>query len=518
MGNIFFIFDPPVLYYQIIGTAAIVVFLLLVIALMVRSSKKTKLSQGTEKSLSRKEEKELQTFISQIQEFVEDRNSSVEVENISKSQKGYGELVKEKVSLGYPVALNYESFIEKADAVLAKKGQILKDYLPLYVINGRDFELFRFSDEQHDELNELLDYWEAGYRNSKLVLLLCLHLFNLKKDRWDTKILQFLTYYDLPREDKKLLAFLFQHLTKETVISLDLTDLPESYRVKQIDISKRFNDKSSCYSIHEMNALISELEGSSIDTKDFCSWYEFLILEKLNPTAKRKSFVKVKLNPFYDSFIESSILKYANYDKVNQQLDPSPHLQELARPGSTELTEDEIRDYLSSRPNYEYHLFYYLFRRNQYLNEKPNIKIAEIDTEQLPLQLRAIAQLYYAMTENYEKAIVLYHSLNHLKTDFIAKLYYARSLFYSGKVSQAWSIIFEAWRSDPKNLLLMNEAAVYSFHSDKMKEAEEIFEKMKKLYPDHPATLHNEAVYFEFKAKKEIKDKWDKYEKMSTSD
>ena len=62
------------------------------------------------------------------------------------------------------------------------------------------------------------------------------------------------------------------------------------------------------------------------------------------------------------------------------------------------------------------------------------------------------------------------------------------------------------------NLLLMNETAIYSHYSGRHSEADEIFAQMKKLYPDHPVTLHNEALYFEKKAREEIQQRWQKYQ------
>jgi Tfp pilus assembly protein PilF len=85
--------------------------------------------------------------------------------------------------------------------------------------------------------------------------------------------------------------------------------------------------------------------------------------------------------------------------------------------------------------------------------------------------------------------------------NFIPKLYQLRLIFKNQEYQRAYEEISNLWNNDEENMLLMNETAVYAYHAGKIEEAEELFSKLRELYPHNAQVLHNESIFLKFKSR-----------------
>ncbi|MDH5719516.1 MAG: hypothetical protein OEZ13_02735 [Spirochaetia bacterium] len=442
-------------------------------------------------------------------------------------------------------------FIKKIQE-FEKNIELYKEYIfPFfhYQFNGTITHFTRFfrndlPKEIKCQLEELESMWHQGFRDEKLAVYLMFYKASGNFSNTNSFLFQLLGYRKLSKPSRLLLKFYFQDILKESINPNDFEkeiknefNLPLSfYFFDKFIIQNKFFDRRlislGFKNIFKDYANIPEnlISFYFKYLNEKCSYFSKLYLIKISPLER---------NPFWREFYEKQIFLFGKY-KYLQYLKDTPQYKELNALYNYESTNlKSIKSFLYGKPFGDIHYISFFIRINSNkllsFNEKegsfefkfdelPKIISEDVlnwissakssekaDNINLPIYVKWTVFLYHIFSGDIIMANKLHPLIGFYRNDLRTKIFYSRYLFFSNQKEKAWEIVDSLIAENKKNLLLLNEAAIYAFFNNDIEKAEEIFQMMKEYYPDHPVTVYNEALFFEKKYKREIADKWKNY-------
>ncbi|MES0491023.1 MAG: hypothetical protein ABUK01_13580 [Leptospirales bacterium] len=415
-----------------------------------------------------------------------------------------------------------EGYAKKRDAFLLYKDEFIKQRTPFFKIID-DTIVRGFPNTDRDPLlEELYDLWKYGFRDVRVAVCFVHYFASLNTENWKFVLYEALAYGELAEEEWVILNFLYNDVTKNEVL---FANFLSAYRnltaIETLDISIECNESRKHWSRAEFRYWQKRVNKSL--TNGFTEEYfiEFFSESfRTNTTFLLKYYlIKNYEEKYYEEYREillRQVFYYGKYDRLKRLSFLAPELKLLLKPGE-ELAEgvtwESLKLLLQEYPFAGLHYFY-----ANYLAKNENAKTFELeegvllhllenlilkpkDEKYVPQHIRYILFIYFIMKEDWQNLDYTYKFLSPHFRHALGDVYYARALFKRGYFEKAWNAILTIWKRKETNLLLMNEAAIYAYHAGRIQEAEDIFKKMRLLYPNNSKVLHNESVFLQFKAK-----------------
>ncbi|HRP69473.1 MAG TPA: hypothetical protein PLY93_08080, partial [Turneriella sp.] len=123
---------------------------------------------------------------------------------------------------------------------------------------------------------------------------------------------------------------------------------------------------------------------------------------------------------------------------------------------------------------------------------------------------------YFCLFERYSDGVRCFAFLGIFRHSRNFRLFYARALFMSGMLHDAWAEIASLLEKYPSDRALLNEAGIYAHKMTRYDEASEIFARARSLYPDDATLAYNEAVFTEDFSRVQVAEKWSRVEKLNS--
>ncbi|MDH5716061.1 MAG: hypothetical protein OEZ22_00310 [Spirochaetia bacterium] len=454
----------------------------------------------------------------------------------------------------------YESIFNQKIENYIKNTELYKESLfPFFAYNqdsnDKVINFFRYFREDIDnsvlnDMEEIESLWHQGYQSNDLALYLVFYKALKRKSDWMSFLFYILTYKKLSIQDRNLIEFYFQDIYKKSISMEHLKiNIKEDYF-----LGRAFNFSYLIHSLKDEKWDIKKYKTQfnlTFNNKNipygFFECFEEKILKistkrALNYLIKNYPNVKIKL---WQDTLKKQIFIYGKYEYA-KFLYPKKEFEDFVQAINNSLNNNQIKNlssFLLSKPYGDIHnIVLYLRKKltdvNEFFNknkstdkyqeteELPKIYNEEVlnwieqikqgkkVTTNIPLFIRWAVFLYFIYKGDLDFANQIFKYIGKYKKDEKTKIYYCRYLIKSGELEKAWNMINETLETNPESLLVLNEAAIYAFNLEKYDKAEEIFKKLKSIYPNHPISLYNEAVFFERKSKNKIREKWEEYIKV----
>lgn len=439
-------------------------------------------------------------------------------------------------------------FEAKLRQLLSQRSELLKHITPLFVYVGEEDEgeengsgegergeyLNRpikrlFIKSPHSILNErsiliqeLYELWSLGYRHKELPLLFIHYFASIEHDKWRGVLFEMLTYHELDKNERGLINHLYSDITL-AVSSHD--DFLAAYSgldpLPSIDLSLEIISNDSLIErrrFEQWESRLRQLYGRSFDAnlvrffsaplKKHASTFLFFKLMKTWPEIYPQE---------WSACIERQAFFYGKHEKLARLSFKPPEYKILLEKEYKKKYEGHIVEgLLHTLKNKQFgrlHLFYVKFLLGfrdvsetiieaEYLNRLlANLHLKPDSPDYVAVPIRYMMYLYYIGKDDWNNLSFVYRRLGRFKNLMIPALYYARALFKRKDYEKAWNQINRLVQNNEKNLLLMNEAAVYAYHNGLFDQAEQIFLRLRETYPDNREVVHNESLYLQYKAR-----------------
>lgn len=202
-----------------------------------------------------------------------------------------------------------EDFEELCNAIVEQKDILWAKYTPFFKFNeSNNIQRFFLTSEKNELLTELFYFWQKGYRNASLSLLMLFYVIAIQVVNWQKFLSEILTWMQLPTIDRLVLEFLFQDILQEQVAWQYLYNQKTFIR----NPSLRFN----------IELLLSERKWTK---ENFPTWpfsvenREQIDLENVSFT-RLFEFVKIPLQKKCSTFFYRELYhQYANNDEQTME-------------------------------------------------------------------------------------------------------------------------------------------------------------------------------------------------------
>ena len=394
------------------------------------------------------------------------------------------------------------------DRTKARLPELRERYLPFFIWQGGHITRLATHHRPEEDLDALLDYWQAGYRHPEFALLLACYSEATEKPNLQRFLLQTAAYKKISTDELSWLHFLFQDRLYLHKTPAEMTPIGNS----ALDFSLKIALQTPLVNRREYKKIC--LSRLTPDSSEFLSALQAAATLPLALELYRRENVATHIPQLlFKQFLKSGRLHQVDL-WLNGSLYPALKLP-TNRQETEELTHELLRHSREGRllalvilryAHSSRELLDVLEPDNSEVNRLQNIK----DT--LPDALRQAAFLslseagFHAAAEEFLPRSIPGRSL------LAVRLHRARNWYRLGKYREAHQLIEELLKDYPNHLPVLNEAAIYNFRLGNIERTEELFERLKNLFPDNPSVLHNEALFFEQKSLGEIKQRWEQAE------
>jgi len=452
-----------------------------------------------------------------------------------------------KLELGKKTPVFFAQYEKKVDDFMINNNHYLDSLLPVFFYDKLNYSctLHFLQKQKNEELEELMRLWKEGYRSAQLVPYFLFYLLAIKdSSKFENKrfVFSLLSYTNTSQSEKSLLQFLFQN-------ELQQTASPTFTKAQLLDCSLNTGNIKLSFDIYfTMKTAIGRLEFlekekkwlNQIDKTLYLvglSYYKEAL--HLNSNRELKHYLYDNYNEIFYShwqkYIFRQAFRFGRYDRLKLLNDYNENivLQLICDPEKYDPTSSQLQNlvqFLNKQDFCDFHLFYFFIRYDQnssmlksftienhesLYNSLLSVNFSRQMRDSLPTGfLRYVLFIFYSYRNQWQKVLTLYDKLGRYTEEFYGEFFYARSLFESKFLRNAWEKILEMLQKYPENLLVLNEAAIYAYRMGELDKAEEIFSEMKRLYPNHPVTIYNEAIFYEERSMQEIKNRWQKYHEL----
>lgn len=400
----------------------------------------------------------------------------------------------------------------------------LEDYkfkkFPFYKIENTKINRFYLEDKKDIIVEELFELWRMGYSHPALPELFIHYFFSIKFDQAALILKSMISHNLLEQIQYQRICFLYQDVL--------------NHQIQFSEISQPLPGKPG--DAFDLSNVIIKNQGLVLTRKVWHNWeehmfadlpedrkglfYEFYFEVLHNRTSLILYYLLIKrfrhiFNNQWRDYIERQAFFYGHFEKLALlPFIPPEYVSLISKEAADSLhLMKDLLYCLKDKPFFPLHKFFTL-----YLNHNSELAKFEIGTEQLkqyisnldihynqknyiPQAIRFILYLYFYEKRDLNKVNYITPYIHGKIGKFIPRLYQVRLIFKHKEYEKAWLEVNELWNNDEENMLLMNETAVYAYHSGRIREAEELFSRLRHLYPDNTQILHNEAVFLQHKAR-----------------
>lgn len=413
-------------------------------------------------------------------------------------------------------------FDKKISLLLSHWEEYKVKKFPFYKMNDGKIERFYIDKTPYVIIEELFELWRMGYQHEQLPELFIHYFFSIRSPNALTIFKSFILNGVIEKQPLQKILFLYHDLLHPYFAKY------ENFARSGVDAASDFNqDPVDFYRYiehHEFylsRALWQKWENGflahiSEDGKgEFYHFYESSLYPRSSFILRYLLIHKYKhiLSTHWRNFLERQAFYHGHYEKLSQlSFIPPEYVSLISR--SREKSRHVFHDLLimlQNKPFQELHIFLAKYLNTPKEAEKYFIsqeKISEFlshldvhrkEPDYIPQAVRFILYLYfYEKKDNYHVNYLIPY-IHGRMGKFIPRLYQIRTYFKNNQYEKAWDEISKLMQTEEENMLLMNEAAIYAYHAGKIKEAEEIFARLLKLYPDNPQVLHNKTVFLQHK-------------------
>ncbi len=386
-------------------------------------------------------------------------------------------------------------------------------------------------------LEELYQLWSMGYRHPDLPLLFIHYFASLETEngknkpsqdvagshpRWKKVILEMLTYREIKEEERVVADFLYGDITGS---EMNMSDFLEAYSklepLPTIDFSLEIVSNDSLIDRRRFSQWNRQLQ-SLFDREFDKDLVRFFARPLKKHASTFLSFHLMKRWPEiypeeWSALIERQAFHYGKHEKLTRLPFQPPEYGILIEKSYRKKYDDHLVKgiiHLVERREFgPLHVFYIRFLLGIYSVQKDqipeyflnavlaNLHVKPGEAGYVPLKIRYMLYLYYIARDDWNNLSFVFERLGRYNTRMIPSLYYARALFKRKDYAKAWNKINALVQGNDKNLLLMNEAAVYAYHNGLFDEAENIFLRLRENFPDNREVIHNESLYLQYKAR-----------------
>ncbi|MDH4199085.1 MAG: tetratricopeptide repeat protein [Spirochaetia bacterium] len=433
-----------------------------------------------------------------------------EIENLSFSDK----------SRQIPSGALREIFNKKLNNLTSRLGDLKQKRFPFYTLKNGIIQRFFLNDRRDIVIEELFELWRMGYQHPALPEIFVHYFFSIKSAMANKVLKSILFQENLDGSTQKRILFYYQDILSCKVsdheIISDYSGNPENLFCLKLSLDIHRGIKLTRKLWNEWENLFLHDVHEDRKGEFFLFFYELL--------QKNISFIvhyllihryKHVMTSQWRIFIERQAFYHGHFEKLSLLTFMPPEYACLITktPEESQHIRSDLLTMLRKKPFFELHCFlahYINFSQeldtfeidygkvNQYLK---NLELVHTQSGFMPQAIRFILYLYFYQKKDFQKINFMTPYIHGKVGKFIPKLYHVRLLFRNRQYEDAWNEINQLWDQDEENLLLMNEAAVYAYHSGRMKEAEQLFGKMLALYPDNVQVLHNKALFLQRKAR-----------------
>jgi hypothetical protein len=411
-----------------------------------------------------------------------------------------------------------EIFLKKLKIVLNNMPVYRLTRFPFFKIENDKIIKFYLDDKPEFLIEELFELWRMGYKSDELPILFIHYFFSIKSDLAGKILKSILKQKLIPDEEVQNILFLYGN-------SLGIVDKTE-YQVPSIEngydafIISDYIEKNKI----KLNRILWqkwENEFFNQVNEDQKGRFFLFYFEKLKYNT---SFILqyILLNKYkhiltreWREYVNKQAFFHGHYEKLNRlSFIPPEYTTLISR--TPVISKMQITDLLRIIDEKEFgdlHTFLVLHINKlkdlksftispesiqQYLER---LKQPGIDNKYLPQSIRFLLFLYFYSKNDLNNMSLIMPYIKGNIGNFIPKLYQLRLIFKNQEYQRAYEEISNLWNNDEENMLLMNETAVYAYHAGKIEEAEELFSKLRELYPHNAQVLHNESIFLKFKSR-----------------
>jgi hypothetical protein len=411
--------------------------------------------------------------------------------------------------------------------IFAKKIALILNHLedykfkvyPLYKIQDSKIIRLHLDEQKNILIEEIFELWRMGYSHPALPELFVHYFFAIKSEQASLILKSIMLHNQLEKTSLNRICFLYQDIFCKKISFSDVQELlplkiTDAFDLANIIINKNIYVTRKKWRNWEetiFNDLHEDRKGI------FYLFYNEFLAKRTSPILYYTLIEKFKhiLHDQWRDFIERQAFYHGHYDKLNRLSFIPPEYTFLISKNAAESTHI-VKDSLSllkNKPFVELHTFLiYSINHstelesyeinydtlNKYMH---NLDILHHEKNYIPQAIRFILYLYFYEKKDIQKLNYIMPYIHGRIGGFIPRLYQTRLLFKNKEYEKAWHEINDLWNNDEENMILMNETAVYAWHSGRLKEAEEIFSRLRKLYAQNVQILHNEAVFLQHKAR-----------------
>jgi len=412
-----------------------------------------------------------------------------------------------------------EIFAKKVAQVLHQMDDFRFKVYPFHKIVDSQIYRLHLDEKQNVLIEELFELWRMGYTHPALPELFVHYFFAIGSDSAPKILKSIILNKVLEKKQLKRICFLYQDVLDQKILLSDLREEAPAGISNAFELSNAVAAKKLYLTRKVWNNWVEIFFGDLPDDRKGVFYLFFLEL-----LGGRVSFIlhysliktyKHILNIQWREFIERQAFYHGHYEKCNFLAFVPPEYFILISKTATD-SEHTLKDLLSlvhSKAFWPLHTFLihqvhqseelaaYEIDPKYLMELLQNLDCRHDETNYVPQAIRFLLFLYYYEKKDLQKINYISPYLRGRIGKFIPRLYQVRLLFKRKEFERAYHEINDLWNNDEENMLLMNEVAIYAYHSDRIKEAEELFSRLRSRYPDNVHVLHNEAVFLQHKAR-----------------
>jgi len=402
------------------------------------------------------------------------------------------------------------------------KSRILNLVLPFFRFDNNEISRFLINNKKIVLLEELYELWKLGYHDSSLAWPLVSYFFSINHPNSRKILFEILTYKQMNMNHRVVLEFLFQDILKKTIT---IDQFNNSYRedaaiwIFEVSLRIYFNKKPITRS--NLKKWLGEMERLNEEKSSlpFVEFYNKELFEKSSVLLKFYLLKRFQLYnlPLWKELVFKQVFYYGSYKKLNLFSFQAPEFILIKNARNQKWSHEEwkvVIKKLKEHPFAPLHTFRLaLKQKSDFLNT------FTIDKETLATYIKHLSEnvksrlymppkmkfylfLYFLHKEDWNNMAYVYTHLGVQAEKHIPKLYYARSFFKRKMYEKAYELISELIEKENKNIVSLNEAAIYATYAGKMEHAELIFTRLRKLFPENSQVLINESIYLKRRALK----------------